>query len=159
MIHATTGSNATFIVTTEEKRIDTGVPSSQIRYLFKLTNDMSENVVYAYGQGQGVNDRYTKVQINSGVNSVYTGTVNFSPSGYWTYEIFEVSWQDSTVTLAEDYAPVNENDILTPPANTKGVVQGSIEKGKLNVSEASGSEEVQYTEHSAPTGTNYIYVS
>ncbi len=159
MIHATTDSNAVFIVTTEEKRIDTGVPSTQIRYLFKLTNDMSENVVYAYGQGQGVNDRYTKVQINTGANEVYTGTVNFSPSGYWTYEIFEVSWQDSTVTLAEDYAPVNENDILTPPANTKGVVQGSIEKGKLNVSEASGSEEVQYTEHSAPTGTNYIYVS
>ena len=52
MIHATIDSNAVFIVTTEEKRIDTGVPSSQIRYLFKFTNDMSENVVYAYGQGQ-----------------------------------------------------------------------------------------------------------
>jgi len=159
MIHATTDSNAVFIVTTEEKRIDTGVPSSQIRYLFKLTNDMSENVVYAYGQNQGVNDRYTKLQINSGVNNVYTGTVNFSPSGYWTYEIFEVSWQDSTVTLDETNAPSTEKEILTPPANTKGVVQGSIEKGKLNVAEASGSEEVQYTEHSAPTGTNYIYVS
>ncbi len=159
MIHATTDSNAVFIVTTEEKRIDTGVPSTQIRYLFKLTNDMSENVVYAYGQGQKVNDRYTKVEIISDTSDVYLGKVKFSPSGYWTYEIFEVSWQDSTVTLAEDYAPVNENDILTPPANTKGVVQGSIEKGKLNVSEASGSEEVQYTEHSAPTGTNYIYVS
>ena len=159
MIHATTDSNATFIVTTEEKRIDTGVPSSQIRYLFKLTNDMSENVVYAYGQNQVVNDRYTKLQINSGVNNVYTGTVNFSPSGYWTYEIFEVSWQDSTVTLDETNAPSTEKEILTPPANTKGVVQGSIEKGKLNVAEASGSEEVKYTEHSAPTGTNYIYVS
>ena len=159
MIHATTGSNATFIVTTEEKRIDTGVPSSQIRYLFKLTNDMSENVVYAYGQSQKVNDRYTKVEIISDTSDVYLGKVKFSPSGYWTYEIFEVSWQDSTVTLAEDYAPVNENDILTPPASDKGVVKGSIEKGKLNVSEASGSEEVQYTEHSAPTGTNYIYVS
>ena len=159
MIHATTDSNAAFIVTTEEKRIDTGVPSSQIRYLFKLTNDMSENVVYAYGQNQGVNDRYTKLQINSGVNNVYTGTVNFSPSGYWTYEIFEVSWQDSTVTLDETNAPSTEKEILTPPANTKGVVQGSIEKGKLNVAEASGAEEVQYTEHSAPTGTNYIYVS
>ena len=159
MIHATTDSNAVFTVTTEEKRIDTGVPSSQIRYLFKLTNDMSENVVYAYGQNQGVNDRYTKLQINSGVNNVYTGTVNFSPSGYWTYEIFEVSWQDSTVTLDETNAPSTEKEILTPPANTKGVVQGSIEKGKLNVAEASGSEEVQYTEHSAPTGTNYIYVS
>ena len=159
MIHATTDSNATFIVTTEEKRIDTGVPSSQIRYLFKLTNDMSENVVYAYGQNQVVNDRYTKLQINSGVNNVYTGTVNFSPSGYWTYEIFEVSWQSSVVALSETTAPSTENEIITPSDPEAGVVQGSIEKGKLNVAEASGAEEVQYTEHSAPTGTNYIYVS
>tara|TARA_B100001093_G_C26495563_1_gene870958 strand:+ start:108 stop:587 length:480 start_codon:yes stop_codon:yes gene_type:complete len=159
MIHATTDSNATFIVTTEEKRIDTGVPSSQIRYLFKLTNDMSENVVYAYGQNQVVNDRYTKLQINSGVNNVYTGTVNFSPSGYWTYEIFEVSWQSSVVALSETTAPSTENEIITPSDPEAGVVQGSIEKGKLNVAEASGSEEVKYTEHSAPTGTNYIYVS
>ena len=159
MIHATTGSNASFTVTTEEKRIDTGVPSTQIRYLFKLTNDMSENVVYAYGQSQVVNDRYTRVQINSGANEVYTGTVNFSPSGYWTYEIFEVSWQGSSVVLSDTTAPKDETHVLTPTANTKGVVQGSIEKGKLNVAEASGSEEVKYTEHSAPTGTNYIYVS
>jgi len=159
MIHATTDSNAVFIVTTEEKRIDTGVPSSQIRYLFKLTNDMSENVVYAYGQNQVVNDRYTKLQINSGVNNVYTGTVNFSPSGYWTYEIFEVSWQSSVVALSETTAPSTENEIITPSDPEAGVVQGSIEKGKLNVAEASGAEEVQYTEHSAPTGTNYIYVS
>ena len=120
---------------------------------------MSENVVYAYGQGQAVNDRYTKVEIISGVNSVYTGTVNFSPSGYWTYEIFEVSWQSSSVVLDDEHAPETETQVLTPPASDKGVVKGSIEKGKLNVSEASGSEEVQYTEHSAPTGTNYIYVS
>ncbi len=159
MIHATTDSNAVFIVTTEEKRIDTGVPSTQIRYLFKLTNDMSENVVYAYGQNQVVNDRYTKLQINSGVNNVYTGTVNFSPSGYWTYEIFEVSWQSSVVALSETTAPSTENEIITPSDPEIGVVQGSIEKGKLNVAEASGAEEVQYTEHSAPTGTNYIYVS
>ena len=159
MIHATTDSNAVFIVTTEEKRIDTGVPSTQIRYLFKLTNDMSENVVYAYGQGQKVNDRYTKVEIISDTSDVYLGKVKFSPSGYWTYEIFEVSWQDSTVTLDDNHAPKTETEVLTPPASDKGVVKGSIEKGKLNVAEASGSEEVQYTEHSAPTGTNYIYVS
>ena len=70
-----------------------------------------------------------------------------------------MSWQDSTVTLDDNHAPKTETQVLTPPASDKGVVQGSIEKGKLNVAEASGSEEVQYTEHSAPTGTNYIYVS
>jgi hypothetical protein len=70
-----------------------------------------------------------------------------------------VSWQSSSVVLDDEHAPETETQVLTPPASDKGVVKGIIEKGKLNVAEASGSEEVQYTEHSAPTGTNYIYVS
>ena len=160
MIHATYGSTATFYTTTEEKRIDTAVPKAQIRYLFKFTNDLSGSVVYGYGQSQAVNDRYTSVQIlHNTTENVYEGKVDFKPNGYWTYEIYEVSWQGSSVVLGSGTAPINENDVLSPVANTKGVVQGRVELGKLNVSEASGSEEVQYTEHSAPTGTNYIYVS
>jgi len=158
MIHIQYGQQGRFYVTTEEKRIDTGVPSSKIRYLFKFTNNMSKSVVYGYGQSQSVNDRYTLVAINHGTNNVYTGTVNFTPNGYWTYEIYEVSWQGS-VSLSAGEAPINENDVLTPAAASKGVVQGSVEKGKLLVSETSGSEEVQYTEHPEPSGTNYIYVS
>jgi len=160
MIHATYGSTATFYTTTEEKRIDTAVPKAQIRYLFKFTNDLSGSVVYGYGQSQAVNDRYTSVQIlHNTTEDVYEGKVDFKPNGYWTYEIYEVSWQGSSVVLGLGTAPINENDILTPVANTKGVVQGKVELGKLYVSETAGSEEVQYTEHSAPTGTNYIYVS
>ena len=160
MIHATYGSTATFYTTTEEKRIDTAVPKAQIRYLFKFTNDLSGSVVYGYGQSQAVNDRYTSVQIlHNTTENVYEGKVDFKPNGYWTYEIYEVSWQGSSVVLGSGTAPINENDVLTPVANTKGVVQGSVELGKLYVSETAGSEEVQYTEHSAPTGTNYIYVS
>ena len=160
MIHATYGSTATFYTTTEEKRIDTAVPKAQIRYLFKFTNDLSGSVVYGYGQSQAVNDRYTSVQIlHNTTENVYEGKVDFKPNGYWTYEIYEVSWQGSSVVLGSGTAPINENDVLSPVANTKGVVQGRVELGKLLVSETQGSEEVQYTEHSAPTGTNYIYVS
>jgi len=158
MIHIQYGNTGRFYVTTEEKRIDTSVPSSKIRYLFKFTNNMSKSVVYGYGQSQTVNDRYTLVLMNHGTNDVYTGTVDFTPNGYWTYEIYEVSWQDVAV-LTAGFAPVNENDVLTPPAADKGIVQGLVEKGKLLVSEASGEEEVQYTEHPEPSGTNYIYVS
>ena len=160
MIHATYGSTATFYTTTEEKRIDTAVPKAQIRYLFKFTNDLSGSVVYGYGQSQAVNDRYTSVHIlHNTTENVYEGKVDFKPNGYWTYEIYEVSWQGSSVVLGLGTAPINENDVLSPVANTKGVVQGRVELGKLYVSETAGSEEVQYTEHSAPTGTNYIYVS
>ena len=158
MIHIQYGNSGRFYVTTEEKRIDTGVPSSKIRYLFKFTNNMSKSVVYGYGQNQTVNDRYTLVLMNHGTNDVYTGTVDFTPNGYWTYEIYEVSWQDTAV-LTAGFAPRSESEVLTPPAADKGIVQGLVEKGKLLVSEASGEEEVQYTEHPEPSGTNYIYVS
>jgi len=158
MIHIQYGQAGRFYVTTEEKRINTSVPSSNIRYSFKLINNMSKSVVYAYGQSQTVNDRYTLVSVNYGTNDVYTGTVDLTPNGYWTYEIYEVSWQGS-VGLNAGEAPANENDVLTPPAASKGIVQGLVEKGKLLVSEATGSEEVQYNQHPEPSGTNYIYVS
>ena len=61
MIHGQYGQPYTFYTTTEEKRIDKAVPSSQIRFLYKFTNGMDRNVVYAYGQNQMVNNRYTKV--------------------------------------------------------------------------------------------------
>ena len=160
MIHATYGSTATFYTTTEEKRLDTAVPKAQIRYLFKFTNDLSGGVVYGYGQSQAVNDRYTSVQVlHNTTENVYEGKVDFKPTGYWTYEIYEVSWQGASVVLGSGTAPINENDVLSPVANTKGVVQGRVELGKLLVSETTGSEEVQYTEHPEPSGTNYIYVS
>ena len=40
----------TFNVTTEDVRIDTSVPKTQIRHLCKFTNDMDGGVKYAYGQ-------------------------------------------------------------------------------------------------------------
>lgn len=160
MIHATYGSTATIYTTTEEKRIDTAVPKTQIRYLCKFTNDMSKGVVYGYGQSQSVNDRYTSFQIlHNTTEDVYTGAINFLPNGYWTYEIYEVSWQGGVISLMSGRAPINENDVLTPAANTKGVVKGRVELGKLLVSEESGQEEVQYNQHPEPSGTNYIYVS
>ena len=82
------------------------------------------------------------------------------PNGYWEYEIYEVSWQDAgTPSLATVHAPINETDVLTPPAADKGIVQGRVELGKLYITEATGQEEVQYQEYVRPTQTNYIYVS
>jgi len=161
MIHGQYGQPYTFYTTTEEKRIDKAVPSSQIRFLFKFTNGMDRNVVYAYGQNQIVNNRYTKVDMTPNTTEdVFTGNIDFMPNGYWEYEIYEVSWQDGgTPTVATGYAPINETDVLTPPAADKGIVQGRVEIGKLYITEATGQEEVQYEEYVRPTQTNYIYVS
>ena len=38
-----------------------------------------------------------------------------------------------------------------------GVVQGLVAIGKLNLSELSGTEQVQYTQRQEPSGTNYIW--
>ena len=162
MIHGQYEQPYTFYTTTEEKRIDKTVPSTQIRFLYKLTNDMDRNVVYSYGQSQLVNNRYTRVNMTpstTALQDVFTGKVNFLPNGYWSYEIYEVSWQGSSVVLGTGTAPINETDVLSPAANTKGVVQGRVEIGKLYITEPTGGEEVQYEEYVRPTQENYIYVS
>lgn len=161
MIHGQYGQAYRFYTTTEERRIDKAVPSSQIRFLFKFTNGMDRNVVYAYGQNQLVNNRYTRVDMTPNTTEdVFTGNIDFMPNGYWEYEIYEVSWQDaSPPSLTTGYAPINETDVLTPPAADKGIVQGRVEIGKLYITEATGQEEVQYEEYVRPTQTNYIYVS
>ena len=164
MLHITYGSTGTFYVTTEEKRIDTSVASSKIRLLFKFTNDMDKREVYAYGQSQVHNDstrtyqRSTKVTIgHHATENVFTGKVNFKPFGYWKYQIYEVSWI-GTVSLTEETAPSNEDEVLAV-SNNNGVVKGLVETGKLYVTETAGSEQITYTEHPEPSGTNYIWTN
>lgn len=165
MLHITYGSTGTFYVTTEEKRIDTSAATTKVRLLFKFTNDMDKRVVYAYGQSLDHNDnirtyqRYTKTTIgHNTTENVYTGLVNFKPFGYWKYEIYEVTWVSSSIVLGEGTAPVNENDVLTVN-NHNGVVQGKVEEGKLYVTETAGSEQITYTQHPEPSGTNYIWTN
>ena len=163
MLHITYGFNGTFYVTTEEKRINTSVASSKIRLLFKFTNDMDKGAVYAYGQSQTHYDanriwqRYTEVTINyHTTEDVFLGRVNFTPFGYWKYEIYEVSWI-GTVTLSSGRAPINEDNVLVVN-DDHGIVQGKVEEGKLYVTEQPGDEQVRYTEHPPePSATNYIY--
>jgi len=157
MIQATTKTDLTFYLQTEDNRIDTSVASSKIRHLVKFTNDMDKSVQYAYSTVHLIYDRYTKFNFSyNTTKDVYTGDVDFLPAGYWKYEVFEVSWI-GTVTISAGNAPITENDVLTPAADDKGVVKGLVTKGKMFVSEKDGTEQVQYTQHPEPAGTNYIY--
>jgi len=165
MLHLTYGQTGTFYVTTEEKRINTSADSTNIRLLFKFTNDMNKSTVYAYGQSQTHKDalriyqRHTKVTINHNTTeNVYTGSVDFKPFGYWKYEIYEVSWVSDTIALGSGTAPINESQVLTVN-DEHGVVQGKVEEGKLYVTETAGSEQIKYTEHTEASGTNYIWTN
>ena len=157
MIQAITETNLRIYVQTEDNRINTSVASTQIRHLVKFTNDLDKSVYYAYGNTELIKDIYTNINISYGTTpNIYTGVVKLFPAGYYKYEIYEVSWI-GTVTVSSGNAPANEDDVLSPVADTKGVVQGLVTKGKMNLSEKDGTQQVQYTQREAPTETNYIY--
>jgi len=156
MIQAITKTNLTTNLQTEDNRINNSVPTSNIRHLLKFTNVMSKSVQYAYGATETINNRFTKFTFDFDISTdVYTGKINFEPAGYWTYEVYEVSWI-GTVSVTANKAPVTESDVL-PVDNDNGVVQGLVTKGKMYVDEKSGTEQVQYTQHPDPGGTNYIF--
>jgi hypothetical protein len=156
MIQAITKTNLTTYLQTEDNRINNSVATSNIRHLVKFTNVMDKSVQYAYGATETINNRYTKFTFTYNIiTDIYTGAVNFEPAGYWTYEVYEVSWI-GTVSVTANKAPVSETDVL-PVHNDNGVVQGLVTKGKMYVDEKSGTEQVQYTQHPEPSGTNYIF--
>ena len=156
MIQAITETNLTTYLQTEDNRIDTSVGSDKIRHLVKFINDMDASVQYAYSTVDLIYDRYTKFVFDyNATPDVYTGKVKFIPSGYYKYEVYEVSWSGA-VAISAGNAPVTEDDVL-PVAPTHGVVQGLVTKGKMNVTDKAGTAQVQYTQRQAPESTNYIY--
>jgi len=157
MIQAITETNLEINVQTEDNRIDTSVASTQIRHLFKFTNDLDKSVHYAYAFVENIKARFTEALfVYQLTPNLYAGQIKFLPSGYWKYEVYEVSWI-GTVTISIDNAPATEDDVLSPAANDKGVVQGLVTKGKMYLAEKDGTQQVQYTQREAPTETNYIY--
>ena len=157
MIQAITESNFTILVQTEDNRINTSVASTQIRHLVKFTNDLDKSVYYAYGSVEVIQDRFTSISISyNATPDIYLGKTKLLPAGYYKYELYEVSWV-GTVTVSSGNAPATENDVLSPVADDKGVVQGLVTKGKMYLAEKDGTQQVQYTQREAPTETNYIY--
>jgi hypothetical protein len=157
MIQAIRETGFTAYINTEANRIDTAVASTQIRHLLKFTNDLDGAEFYAYASAETIYDRYTELAFTYNTTpNLYAGATKLIPAGYYKYEAYEVSWS-GIVTIGLGNAPANEDDVLTPPASNKGIVQGLVAIGKLYLSEKSGSEQVQYTQRQEPSSTNYIY--
>jgi len=157
MIQAITETGFNADISTEDNRINTSVATTQIRFLVKLINDLDGSIAYAYPQlTNGIKPRFTQMNFVYNINpNLYNGSTKLFPAGHWKYEVYEVSWT-GTVEVVFGKAPANETDVL-PVADTNGVVQGIVSKGILNLTEKSGTEQVQYTQHAEPDETNYIY--
>ena len=156
MQHTTIGNTTTFYSTTEESRINKSVPAANIKFLVKFTNEFSKNFVYAYAQNQNINNRFTSFDINHGTSEdILTGTVNLSPAGYWSYEIFEISFV-GTPSLTDSTVPLDENTTLAP-SDDHGINNGLIEIGKVLSSETALGKEITYLENESPADDSYIY--
>jgi len=158
MIQAFTENPITADICTEDNRIDTSVASSQIRFLVKFINDLDGSIDYAYPPlTNGIKPRFTEMDfVWYATNpNMFIGGINLLPAGHWKYEIYEVSWI-GTVAVKVETAPATETDVL-PVDDDNGVVQGIVTKGILNLTEKAGTEQVKYTQHPEPSGTNFIY--
>ena len=88
-----------FYLSTEDKRIDTTkTDTDNLVYLFKLTNDMSGEIQYAFavnGGGSGsqeIYNRYSRFELLHNTSQLYySAQVNLVPNGYWNYELYEYS--------------------------------------------------------------------
>ena len=59
MIQATTETDFTFYIQTEDNRIDKSAATSKIRHLLKFTNDMDKSVHYVYATAEVITARHT----------------------------------------------------------------------------------------------------
>ena len=157
MIQGFTETAIAAYISTEDNRIDKSVASTQIRFLVKFINDLDGSIAYSYPiLNYGIKPRYTRMAfIYNIIPNLYNGKIKLFPSGHWKYEVYEVSWIGN-VAVASGTAPATETDVLSV-ADTNGVVQGIVTKGILNLTERTGTEQVQYIQHETTEGTNYIY--
>lgn len=157
MIQGFTETSITADICTEDNRINTSVASTQIRFLVKFINDLDGSIAYCYPDlNTGIKPRYTDMTFQyAKAPDLFLGEINLLPAGHWKYEVYEVSWI-GTIVLKLATAPATETTVL-PVADTNGVVEGIVTKGILNLTEKAGTEQVQYTQHPEPSGTNTIY--
>ena len=130
MIQAVTQSSFDAYISTEDNRIDTSVGSDKIRHLVKFTNDMDKSVQYAYPNNHLIYDRYTKMSFTyNATPDVYTGDTKLEPSGYYKYEVYEVSWTGA-VAISAGNAPAS---IPVNPAISVKSVGPSIADSQISL--------------------------
>ncbi len=102
----------TVILTLNEKKT-----TSNDDVLFEFINDMQNTVKLFTATDLANIPRYNKFIItDSTTENPYTGTMNFTPSGYWTYTIYEMP-------------------VASPVSLDPTVALGILEQGKVFVIE------------------------
>jgi len=156
MIHYTLTNTLKLIGTTQESRIDNSVPTENLRFLCKFTNEYSGTILYAYAKNVVVKRRFTSMEVDyNAINNTFNSQINLVPAGYWKYEIYEVSYKQTSSTYDSTNSPKTEVDVLTV-SDENGVVNGRVDIGKLHVHNVDGNNENEYILLDGASD-NYIY--
>tara|TARA_R110000850_G_scaffold267369_1_gene398318 strand:+ start:116 stop:1219 length:1104 start_codon:yes stop_codon:yes gene_type:complete len=140
-----------------EDNFNTDVAKEFRKFLFKFTNDMTKEVSYGYIRVWASYERYYYFYFFYKADPDMFYEIDLKPAGHYKYEIYEVTFVGTPPipATALNY-PETETTVL-PIADTNGVVKGIITKGILNLTEKTGKEQVQYTQHQEPEATNYVW--
>ena len=125
---------------TEDERIDTTVAKDQLDFLFKLTNDMTGNIIYVYSASVSVFDRYTKLNLAATDitnQNLFNGFFHGLPVGYYGYELYELT-KESSANIAKT--------CFTAPKDTTGTL------GVVNIGNST-----PYLFTQTLNGTNDVY--
>lgn len=106
MILINKNSNNTVVLTLKEKSITGGY------FLFNLVNDITKNAVNFIAPDISLyQDRYNEFVITetTGTNILTSGTITLSPTGTWTYRVYEQSSNTNlNPLLADNQTPLEE---------------------------------------------------
>ena len=152
MIQGSTKSNIKAYIQTKDNRINNSTSIGTLKHLWKLTNDMSGEVHYAYPT-ETIYDRYIVASfIYNATPNMYSGQVNLELAGFWKYQVFEVTWIGGGEMYSGNMPPTEEF-LFDPAGDNLGVVQGEVTKGKMYLEPKRGTEEVTYTQNAKSVQT------
>jgi len=103
-------------ICTEDERIDTSVAKDQLDFMFKLTNDMTGEIIYVYSASVSVLDRFTTLGLaptDLTNQNLYNGFFNGLPVGYYGYELYELT-KESSASISKTCS--------TAPKDTTGTI-------------------------------------
>lgn len=94
--------------------LDQNATTTSHDWLFEFTNEMTGEVKYCSASDTSLyTDRYNKFVItDSTVENAYAGTLNFKPTGSWTYKVYEMTVASPPSLTPSGYLAIVDEDSL-----------------------------------------------
>ena len=130
LTYFTVAKGQNIYICTEDERVDTTVAKDQLDFMFKLTNDMSGEIIYVYSGMVSVLDRYTLLSLAATDitnQNLYNGRFDGLPVGYYGYELYELTKESS--------ASISKTCSTAPKSTTGDIGKLTIKLGATEIIE------------------------